>query len=331
MRRPSRAPLLSALLLGLIAGMDVPARADDAPTYTNPVWDRDFPDPHVIRHGGKYYAYATQTGGTGFQLLVSDDLVHWTRQPLEFFVPWSRDHYWAPEVLERNGTFYFTYSALDPASKKHHIAVATATHPAGPFLHQAILVRGDDNEVGVIDATIFLEEDGTPYLVYSEETPRRIVMRRLRPDLLATEGERVELLRPDQEWEKGVTEAPTVIKRNGQYHLIYSGSGFQGTRDTCRYAIGHAVAKSLAGPYTKAPQPVLATVPEQTYGPGHQGLIATPDGQWWVLYHGWNAEGEPHYGRNPKGRTLRLDRLDWDGDTPKFTGPTVTPQPAPKP
>ena len=130
MRPSSRASLLLALLLGPSLLPAAPVRADDPATYTNPVWDHDFPDPHVIRHGGKYYAYATQTAGTGFQLLVSDDLVHWTRQPLEFFVPWSRDHYWAPEVAERAGTFYFTYSALDPASKKHHIAVATATSPA---------------------------------------------------------------------------------------------------------------------------------------------------------------------------------------------------------
>ena len=32
---------------------------------------------------------------------------------------------------------------------------------------------------------------------------------------------------------------------------------------------------------------------------------------------------------NPAGRTLRIDRLRWQGDTPVVDGPTVTPQPAP--
>ena len=111
-------------------------------TYTNPVHDRDFPDPHVIRHDGQFYAYATQSGADRFQVMQSPDLVRWTPLVLDFDVPWSKDHLWAPEVHVRDGTFYMTYSALDPESKKHHIGIATASSPTGPFTHRALLVRG---------------------------------------------------------------------------------------------------------------------------------------------------------------------------------------------
>lgn len=313
------------------AALGMPAESGTArgETYTNPVYAADFPDPFVLRHDGRYYAYATQADASGFQLLESTDLVHWTPRRSPFRPPWSRRHYWAPEVVRHDGLFYMTYSALDPETRKHHIAVATAERPEGPFTHRAILVRGDDNRVGVIDATVVFD-DGTPYLAYSEETPRRIVIRRLRPDLLGVDGEATELIRPDRAWEHGVTEAPTLWKRGDRWHLFYSGGPFQGRKGGSQYAVGHAVGDSLAGPYTKTPGPILAGDEGRVYGPGHQCLIATPAGETWVLYHAWDDRGEPRYGSNPAGRTLRIDRLEWEGDLPHILGPTTTPRAAPR-
>ena len=318
-----------AWIIAALVGTAFPVAADEPPpTYTNPVYARDFPDPAVLPYQGRFYAYATQTRGTGFQLMESPDLVRWTVRPLDFPVPWSNQHLWAPEVAERNGRFYLTYSALDPQTKKHHIAVATADSPTGPFRHQAILVRGDDNEVGVIDATIAFEPEAA-YLVYSEETPRRIVARKLRPDFLAVEPEITELLKPDLAWEAGVVEAPTVIHRNGEVHLFYSGGPYQGSKVGGRYAVGHAVAKTLLGPYRKTPRPILESVEGQVYGPGHQSVIQLADGSTWMLYHGWDAQGQPNYGENRSGRTLRIDPVIWDGDQPRVAGPTTTAQPRP--
>ena len=149
-------------------------------------------------------------------------------------------------------------------------------------------------------------------------------------DLLGVEASISELLRPDLDWERGVTEAPTIVKRNGVYHLFYSAGPYQGTKQAKGYAVGHASAKALNGPYEKTPKPLLDTVDGKVYGPGHQCLVTTPGDQWWCLYHGWDDEGEPRYGKNPSGRTLRLDRLEWMGDIPRIIGPTVTAQPAPR-
>jgi beta-xylosidase len=92
---------LAVLLVGL------------AQTYQNPVYGKDFPDPFVIEHWGKFYAYAT-----GFRCLESDDLVHWTEKGKVLTVPWSKGHYWAPEVVERDGEFCMTYSAKNPETGK---------------------------------------------------------------------------------------------------------------------------------------------------------------------------------------------------------------------
>jgi beta-xylosidase len=317
-----------AVTLALLVAAVLASAAGSA-TYTNPVFARDFPDPFVLHYGGLFYAYATESGAKGFQVAESTDLVHWTHRGLAFTVPWSREHYWAPEVIRWRGKYHMTYSARNPATGKHDIGIAVANQPLGPFEHKAVLVRGDDNRIGVIDATVFLDRDKTPYLVYSEEEPRRIVMRRLAPDLLSADTKATELIRPDRPWELGITEAPTMILRDGIYHLIYSAGSYQGTKADCRYVVAHASSRSLRGPYVKTPEPILAGRPGAVYGPGHQCVVRLPGDKWWLVYHGWDDEAEPHYGSNPRGRTMRIDPLTWHAGAPAVDGPSTAPREAP--
>jgi beta-xylosidase len=284
----------------------------------------------VVSARGKFYAYATETAarGRGFQVMQSDDLVHWTHKGMAFTPPWSQNHLWAPEVFYYKSVFYLTYSALNPTTKKHDIGIATSKNPLGPFQHKAILVRGDQNKVGVIDTTLFM--DGrTPYLLYSEEEPRGIVARQLTPDFMEVIGEPVVVLRPTLPYERGVNEAPTVIKRGGRYFLFYSAGWFESSKKDASYCVNYAVAESLLGPYIKSQRPLLRTQPGKIYGPGHQCIVTLKGGAMWMLYHGWNDEGEPRYGENPKGRILFMDRLRWENDLPVVDGPTFTPQDAP--
>jgi beta-xylosidase len=320
-----RAIALLLLLLAVPPGVGGPP----TPTYTNPVYARDFPDPFFLAHGGRFYAYATESRVTGFQVMQSDDLVHWTHKGVALEVPWSRVHYWAPEVVRYRGRFYMTYSAENPTNKKHDIGIAIAASPLGPFRHLTKLVEAEPGQRGVIDATIFFDPDGTPYLIYSEENPRSIVMRALSRDLLRVAPRKVTLLRPDRPWERGVTEAPTLLFRDGVYHLLYSAGPYEGSKAGCRYLVAHAKSHRLQGPYVKTEKPLLETRDGQVYGPGHQCLITLPSGETWMGYHAWDDQSEPRYGSNPLGRTLRIDRLRWERDTPRVIGPTVTAQPAP--
>ena len=51
------------------------AAPDTCPAYQNPVLDLNFPDPGVLRHGGQYYAFATNDAASNVQVAVSEDLV----------------------------------------------------------------------------------------------------------------------------------------------------------------------------------------------------------------------------------------------------------------
>src|SRR5688572_30339171 len=139
-----------------------PAAGAAPRTYVNPVYGRDFPDPAVLVYRGRFYAYATHKDDRGFQVMESPDLVNWQHRGGAFKPPWSSQHLWAPEVFAYRGRLYMTYSALNPTTRKHDIGIAVADSPLGPFLHAAILVKGDDNRIGVIDATLYFERDGAP-------------------------------------------------------------------------------------------------------------------------------------------------------------------------
>lgn len=78
--------LLTALFSAAFAQTAATTAKQTAKSWSNPVFDADFPDPTVIRAGdGFFYAYATQAvvGAVtnNIQLARSADLVNWERLP----------------------------------------------------------------------------------------------------------------------------------------------------------------------------------------------------------------------------------------------------------
>jgi beta-xylosidase len=82
-------------------------------TSTNPVGNiTDIGDPYILKHGGKYYIYATSSG-EGFFVWVSSILVDWVQSGLALNRntegnKWGKGNFWAPEVKYYEGKFYMT-------------------------------------------------------------------------------------------------------------------------------------------------------------------------------------------------------------------------------
>lgn len=306
-------------------------------TFQNPVWNKNFPDPFIVQDGDTFYAYATQDriSKGGFQIMSSPDLVNWTHLGGIGHLDWSTEHLWAPEIYKWNGKWYLFYSAKDRQSGKRDLAVSVGDKPTGPFKFVSKLVIGtsvnsgsDDN--GAIDPNIYVE-NGKPYLLYIREaSPRQVKMVELSTDLSKTVGEAKVLIGIDRPVEQGILDAPTLVKQKGTYWLFYSTGWFQSNKKDATYRVWAAPSKELWGEYKKPAEPVLKGKEGETYSPGHQCLIQLKSGEWWMAYHGWNAEGEPMYGKNPIGRSLRIDRLEWTATGPKCVGPTVSSQHTPK-
>ena len=96
----------------------------------------------------------------GYDVFVSDDLVHWEQKP-KCFVD-RRGGAWAPDVFHNvrgDGKFYLYYTLNNPDGGKL-IGVAVADQPLGPFRDKGTLATGS------IDAHLFQDDDGKYYLYY---------------------------------------------------------------------------------------------------------------------------------------------------------------------
>lgn len=300
------------LLLLLLLSTPANVRADDttsstaaaARTYSNPIIDRIGPaDPHVIRHEGRYYLYPT-LDGIGYDVFVSDDLVHWEQKEKCFTDP--RGGAWAPDVFHHrrgDGKFYlyYTLNAERVRNASKVIGVAVADGPLGPFTDKGVLASP------AIDAHLFEDDDGALYLYYVDLADGFKIMVQRMDGPLKKSGEPREVIRPTADWEQkkgAVTEGPWMLKRGGVYYLMYSGSGADGPD----YAIGYATSKSPLGPFEKHPGNPIAHRGNGVFGPGHHCVIAGPDERLWMVYHQQNSE------KTGWERFLALDPLWFDKD-----------------
>lgn len=323
MIKPLLFGLAATLALAGCGGADpdapVPTTSEGATTVagpTNPVYPYDFPDPQVLPDGDGYLAIATNGNGMNVQTITSQDLVSWRQgsDALPSVAPWSSSgKVWAPEIIEwPDGTFRLYYTTKAPDPEWQCVSVATSDTLAGPYVDEsAEPLICEYEEGGSIDASPFIDDDGTAYLYWKNDGNAKgvdtfIRVAALSDDGLSIEGEVTNLFKQDLYWEGHLVEGPAVVKVDGVYHMLYSAHDY----GSDKYAVGHAVADSPLGPFTKHPEPVLSTN-EVAAGPGHCQLFEK-DGQWWMVYHAWQPDA---VGDSVEGRKMWLSKVSFDGKT----------------
>ena len=281
------AALLAALTLCAVAEAQ-PARrsrAADARTYTNPVFDHDFPDPTVVRASdGWLYAYATQGPVEGrvqnIQLARSRDLTTWERMPdaLPTKPTWASQTqlFWAPDVHQRGRKFFMYYSAgLDPERAEEFkkdlakelgreltegerkegvfcLGVATSASAAGPFKDSGKPIKCGLSFVN-IDPMAFDDPKTGKKLLYWGSGFQPIRVQELSDDRLSFKaGSRpVELVAPDKSIPfQTLIEGAWVVERGGWYYLFYSGENCcHGPLQEIKYAVMVARSRKATGPF----------------------------------------------------------------------------------
>jgi len=301
-----------ALLLALVI-LCTSCNAEKAPpvaTYTNPILPiqrRAGADPAAIYHDGTYYFYSTNAG---LNVFTSTDLVHWTKGPR--VLPEEFKGVWAPEVYRHpeDGKFYLYYT------RRYKIGVAVADKPDAEFADLGYLA------IPGIDAHVFRDDDGRLYLYFTHTPPFSMYCIPMKSPT-ETGGPVTQCFEISQDWEKHdfpINEGPWMLKRDGVYYLLYSGSNAQ----SIYYAVGYATAPTPVGPFTKyAKNPVFKNLPAIN-GPGHGSVVRDREGTLWHLYH------QKVDTRKGWARDICLDRVAFD-DTGVFGGtPTRgTSQPGP--
>lgn len=346
-----RVSVLAVLLMaGLIAcdqqrpgtspGEDEDDEEIEGPTYENPVLNRDFPDPSVLRApDGTYYAYATETliDGTFYNIQVaqSQDLVTWSWEGDAFpaGVSWAEEgrSYWAPHVIyaPEQERYIMYFSAHHDERDGKCLAVATAEDPLGPFTHDGDpLLCGDGFEH--IDPMAFDDpESGRMYLYWgSHGQPIRV--QELAEDRMRFKpgSEPTPVVVPDpDELYGGLIEGAWVVHRDGTYFLFYSGDNCCG--EDAHYAVMAARADAPTGPFESlgdvqgSNRSTILTADATWKAPGHNSVIQDAAGTDWMLYHAIDRD-QP---TRPTGigvrwdrRVMLMDRITYDNGWPRIEG-----------
>ena len=252
--------------------------------------DRRIPlaDPFILLDGDTYYAYGTHSRN-GIVVYTSKNLKEWQHKGLALHKDdsYGERWFWAPEVYHINGKYYMYYSA------DKHICVATSNSPLGPFEQQdhTPILPGNN----IIDNTLFIDDDGTPYMLYVVINKGfTIYVAELESDLMTIKpNTATPCIRPKQRWERiegKVNEGPSIIKHNGTYFLLYSGNGYKSQK----YGIGCATAKSIRGPWRKLPENPIFQFPKELVGVGHGAPFYDKAGKLHYVFHAHNSKEKVH-------------------------------------
>ena len=268
-----------------------------------------FGAPFILLHDDTYYAYGTYADD-GIAVYVSQDLLTWetvsgNRLALDKKDSWGDRWFWAPEVYQVDGTFYMYYTADE------HICVATSNSPLGPFRQDVLqpMIAGEK----CIDNSLFIDDDGKPYLFYDRfNDGLNIWVAELEDNLMEIKPETaVKCINVSQAWEEvwpRVNEGPFVLKHNGKYYMTYSANSYESPF----YGIGYATADHLTGPWTKyAGNPILQK-PGNLVGVGHSAMFTDKAGDLRIVFHAHHNEAEIH----PRIMHIgTVNFIDHDGET----------------
>lgn len=201
---------------------------------TNPlIEEAGMSDPHVLVENDTFYVFTGHDVGKGipdwimpdWQIYRSTDLQSWehvgTINPEDNYMGKGNTNCWAGDIAKRNGKYYWYFS-----NRKEGAGVMVASDPEGPYVDALGKALIDS-----FDPTIFIDDDGVPYIIYGEHTYR---IARLRDSMIELDEKPKEIIInrttffPD-------TDKNSLHKNNGVYYLSCSGY--------------YATSNNIYGPY----------------------------------------------------------------------------------
>ncbi|WP_031476153.1 arabinan endo-1,5-alpha-L-arabinosidase [Streptomyces bicolor] len=315
MKRRRLTTLLAAAVLALLPTTTAQAE----PTYPDPqplTGQQIIHDPTIIRlRSGGYVAYSTG-GVLGARL--SKDLRHWDDAGNAFAEPpsWWYEYNdsgdpWAPDISYRAGRYWLYYAVSSWGTNHSAIGVATSRSglPGTWTDHGKVLTSETTDSWNAIDPAL-VQADGRLWMSFgSYWTGIRMVELNPRTGK-AAQGAPVHHLatRPDAPY---AVEGPYIVKHGRYYYLFASyDQCCAGVNSTYKIRVGRST--TVTGPYMDSEgKPLLEGGGDlllaghgRYVGTGGQSVFRARDGQDWLAYHYYDAEGEG----TPK---LGLNRLSW--------------------
>ena len=249
--------------------------SEETITYQNLIV-KGAPDPEVFEHEGVYYLIGT---GNKYPVYKSTDLINWTYVGKALpEVSWEGTfgYWWAPDVEYINGKFYMCVSL-----SASMFGFAVSDKPEGPYTCVGESFGGE-----IIDGNLFIDDDGKVYLYFTAWGNRTygIYVVEMEDDYVTPKWETEKLIMtPTESWEKdqgSVVEGAYMLKHEGKYYLLYSGSNYVGD-----YALGYAVSDKPNGGFKKAKENPILKGTADVKGVGHVSVVLAPDKETYVMFY----------------------------------------------
>ena len=258
-------------------------------TSGNPLFKGWYADPEARILDGKYWIFPTFSDKynkqTFFDAFSSSNLVEWQKHEHLLdtsIIKWAKRAMWAPSFVEKNGKYYFFFSANDIQNdqEKGGIGVAVAPSITGPFKDHLgkPLVDKFHNGAQPIDQFVFKDHDGQYYLIYGGWGHCNIA--KMNDDFsgfVPFDDQRIfKEITPE-----GYVEGSFMFIRNGKYYFMWSEGGWTGPD----YSVAYAIADKPTGPFKRIGK-VLQQDKNIATGAGHHSIIQVPNkDKWYIVYH----------------------------------------------
>jgi beta-xylosidase len=276
----------------------------------NPLFDGWYADPASAVYNNEYWIFPTYSdyyrNQVFFDCFSSPDLITWTKHSRIIDtteVQWADSAMWAPGSVEKDGKYYFFFSANDVhAGQVGGIGVAVSDQPQGPYkdLLGKPLINEIINGAQPIDQYVFKDSDGTYYMYYGGWGHCNVV--KLNNDFTGIvpfeDGTLYREITPE-----GYVEGPFMFIRDGQYYFMWSEGGWGGPH----YRVAYAISDNPFGPFMRE-ETILQQDPDIATGAGHHSVLHIPgEDEYYIVYHRRPLE-ETHHNH----RVVCMEKLEFD-------------------
>ncbi|MDQ0229391.1 arabinan endo-1,5-alpha-L-arabinosidase [Metabacillus malikii] len=296
-------------------------------------------DAEIIKVDDWYYTFSTdyKVAGAplpGIQIRKSKDMIHWEfvgrvfEELSEEAVAWTNGKtstYWAPDVIELEGTFYLYYSVSEFGTRNSFIGLATSSSIEGPWKDQGPVIttkNDDDKTVNAIDPGLILDRDDNLWMVYGSYFGGIFITELDKSSgKQKNEGEEGTLIAQRQSNDYEI-EGPAIMynKKTDMFYLTVSYGYLEDT-----YNVRVARSEDIQGPYVDYNGKNMVDISDESFdtgtkvlnsytfnddtgwlGTGHNGLLQ--DGEDYYLTHNARA-GEDLYWSH-----LHVREIVWTND-----------------
>jgi len=194
---------------------------------------------------------------------------------------------WAPDIVHHNGTYYIYTTLVDrarPSGVQFMNVVYAAPEAGGPWSDPINL-----SLYGMIDPGHLTATNGDRYLYYNKG--RYVRLDSSGTNVISDVHPVYDGWAYPTHWvvECFCLEAPKLLFREGWYYMLSAQGGTAGPPTA--HMVVAARSRQPTGPWVNSPyNPMVRTWSDQErwWRQGHGQLVDDVDGNWWMLYTGYN-------------------------------------------